>query len=145
MVIFIVGSLFLSSAAFFIIGLANNSGAPPAVEPLTAFVLEKALSEESEKFYVGNGFTIMRVYYSGDNGTLSNYVSGLPDAMATVSGQKQLIVEKIPANETYVTVESLNGKDVVNGTDAQKISDALCDKLMLKPSVCLFRNFTASS
>ena len=42
-------------------------------------------------------------------------------------------------------MESLNGKDVVNGTDAQKISDALCDKLMLKPSVCLFRNFTASS
>lgn len=138
---FIVGSLFLSSIAFFVIGFATG-GAPPAIEPLTSFVLKKELSRESENFYISNGFTVLRLYYG--NSSLDGFVTALPDSMATVSGQRQLIVEKIAANQTYATVESLNGKQVLNDPDEAKITGALCEKLMLKPPVCLFKNISAS-
>ncbi|MBI4019558.1 MAG: hypothetical protein HY364_04875 [Candidatus Aenigmarchaeota archaeon] len=141
MVLFIVGSLFLSSIAFFVIGFATSS-APPEIEPLTSFVLEKELSRESESFYISNGFTVLKLFHH--NSSLDEFANGLPDSMTTVGGQRQLIVEKIPANQTYVTIESLNGKQVVNNPDEEKITAVLCEGLMLKPSVCLFGNLSAS-
>lgn len=127
----------MSSIAFVITSFSGFSGAQQdEFEPLEKFVVEGELKPLIAYEYYQNGFTFLKFYYN-DNQYISSYVDTLPELFKTNSGHIQLIVEKIPSNETYVDIINFNNEERIYNITDEKISDSLCYILISVPMRCL--------
>lgn len=140
--IFIILSFALSSVAF-VFNLFGGGGLPQEQQfkPLDSFLINGRLDSRTETAYVQAGFTSMRYYYDSD--ALLYFIDQLPQMTSTNTGQVQLIVQKIPANETYAEIVTLNDAEEVRDVTGQNIVAALCRLLSEKPLECIQLNVSA--
>jgi len=137
-IIFIFG---MSSLAF-VATIFTGGGLPQQQEfkPLESFVVEGPLDARTENRYVQSGFTSLRFYY--DNDAFLGFVEQLPAMTATNTGQQQLIVQKILANETYIEIITVNAAEDVRNVTQENILAALCRLLTVTPLECVALNLT---
>ena len=127
----------LSSVAFVVTSLSGFSGTQQEeVKPLEKFVVDGELNPIIEYDYYQKGFTFLKFYYT-DSQYISSYVDKLPELFTTNSDQIQLIVEKIPSNETYIDIINFNNEDRIYNITDEKITDSLCNILISVPLSCL--------
>lgn len=134
---FIIFTFALSSLAF-IATFLTGGGLPQQQEfrPLQSFIVEGPINPQTESRYVQAGFTSMRFYYN--SGELLSFVEQLPQTTKTNTGQQQLIVQKIPDNETRVLLIALNGEEEITDVTRDNIVGALCRVLTVTPLECAF-------
>jgi hypothetical protein len=128
MALFIVLIFGMSSFAF----VLNFVTPETAVVKLNSFIIDGDVRQDLEYQYIQNGFTFLRYYYTD---TVPDYVNQLPDIFITNTGQKQLYVLKIAANDTYISVRSANGEVTANATE-EDVFNSLCSTLLVTPSEC---------
>ncbi len=130
----ITATMIFSSFAFFITGFGASGGAAD-MQKLDSFVVDYAIDGATESAYISSGFTFMKLYY--DNQSIADFSATLPDEMVRIDGQKQLIVEMMRSNETYVILQSAINATTIKEPDETSIREALCSVLVFKPSRCL--------
>lgn len=138
---FIILTFALSSLAY-VFTIFTGGGLPQQQEfkPLQSLVVEGHLDQRVESAYVQGRFTSLRFYYSDDS--LISFVDQLPYVTRTNTDQQQLIVQKIPANETYASIVTLNGNEEVRNVTRENLIVALCRSLTVKPLECVTLNLT---
>lgn len=138
---FIIFTFVMSSLAF-VITIFTGGGLPhqPEIKQLDSFVVDGQIDSRLEDQYVRSGFTSFKFYY--DNPAFLGFVEQLPVMTATNTGQQQLIVQKIPANETYISISALNGYEEIRNLTTVDILAALCRLLTVPPLECATLNFT---
>lgn len=131
--VLLVASIFImSSIAYVITGAVNPSEEKP--EELKKFVIDGELDPATENEYLRRGFTSMKFYYS-ESGLIS-YVEQLPDYLRTNRNQIQIIVQKIPSNETYAKITGPYGEAELRNVTQSSIFDTLCNILLVTPVEC---------
>jgi hypothetical protein len=130
-VLFVASIFFMSSIAYVITTAIQPEEKP---EELEKFVIEGKLDPEIENEYLGRGFTSMKFYYSDSD--LISYVEQLPDYLRTSRNQIQLIVQKIPNNETFVEIVGPYGEEELRNVTQDSIFKALCSILLATPVEC---------
>ena len=139
--VLIVASIFLMSTIAYVFTSSINP--PEESEALEEFVIEGELDPAIENEYLRVGFTIMKVY-NPDSGIIS-YVDSLPNYLRTNDNQIQLIVEKIPGNETYAVVTGPYGEEEITNLTRGNIFDALCNILLITPLECGYEELTTAT
>ena len=139
--VFIIVTFAMSSLAF-VATIFTGGGLPPQQEfkPLESFVVEGPLNPQIEDKYVRAGFTSLKFYYNDDS--LLSFVEQLPYLSRTNADQQQLIVQKIPGNETYISIVALNGAEEVRSVSKETIMEAVCRLLTVTPLECVALNAT---
>jgi len=128
----LVATIFFMSTIAYVITSAINP--PEEKEELKEFVIEGELDPATEDEYLRGGFTSMKFYYS--NQDLIFYVDNLPDYLKTNRNQPQLIVQKIPSNETFAVITGPYGEEELRNVTQNSIFNALCDILLDTPVEC---------
>lgn len=138
-----IAFIFLMSSIAFVTTLFTGGGIAQQQEfkPLESFVVEGPLDQRTESTYVQGGFTSLKFYYSND--ALLGFVEQLPGITATNTGQQQMIVQKIPANETYMSIVSLTASEEIRNLTKPNIVETLCRVLTVKPLECIKLNFSS--
>ena len=131
--VLVVASIFFMSTIAYVI---TSSFQPTEEEKqeLEKFVIEGELDPETETEYLRRGFTSMKFYYSNDD--LIFYVDNLPDYLRTSWDQIQLIVQKIPSNETFAMVSGPYGEEELRNVTRDSIFNSLCNILLSTPVEC---------
>lgn len=128
----------LSSIAFVANSFANQS-TNQEVKPLTYFVIEGDLDQQTESAYYQGGFTFLKVYTSDK--ALKDFVATLPNQMQTSAGQTQLIVQRYESNETYIKITNIQAnEELTENITQQIITKTLCDYLVVTPLECALMN-----
>ena len=140
-IVFIFG---LSTIAFVVAGLRGTDENRQKFTPLDKNVIDGDIDPNTESVYIQNQYTFLRFYYK-EKDALYSYTEQLPDIMQVPSGQVQLIVNRLAANETKAEILNLNGNTEVADPTQQKIFDALCQALLFTPTDCLLNNLTLQS
>ncbi len=135
MIIFLFG---MSSIAYIITGLFGTREDVQKPKTLDSFVVDSELDSITESDYYRKGFTIMKFYYSENS--LIDYVGQMPEMTRAPNGAYQLIVEKIPADSTYVKLSGPNGDEEIKNVSSQAIQDSLCSMLYYPPIECALLN-----
>ena len=131
-VFFVIITFGMSSIAF----VTTSFFTPPQeeIKPLESFVIEGEVNPLVEERYLQSGFTWMKFYYSEADPMLVAYIDSLPEQYADGS-QPQMVVQKLQANSTYITIKGQNGEKEINATEAEVFS-ALCELLYVTPPEC---------
>lgn len=139
---FIILTFVMSSIAF-VSSIFTGGGLPQQQEfkPLESFVVESKIDTKIENVYLQGGFTSLRFYYSNDK--LLSFVEQLPYITRTNTDQQQLIVQKIPANETYVEIVNANADEEIRNVSKENIVTSLCRLLTVTPLECITRNVSS--
>lgn len=133
----------MSSIAYIITGLFGTREDAQKPKALDSFVVDSELDSITESDYYRKGFTIMKFYYSEDS--LINYVGQLPEMTRAPDGAYQLIVEKIPADSTYVKLAGPYSDEEIKNVSSQAIQDSLCSILYYPPIECALINMQNNS
>ncbi len=139
--VLLVASIFFMSSIAYVFTSAITP--PEETNELKEFVIEGELDPAIENEYLRVGFTIMKVY-NPDPGIIS-YVDNLPDYLRTNDNQIQLIVEKIPGNETYAVVTGPYGEEEITNVTRGNIFDSLCNILLITPLECGYEEITGNT
>jgi len=144
MALFIVLIFGLSSIAFFFTSFFGGSTQQQNdIKPLEKFVLDGQVDSRVEDAYYRSGFTWMKVYYSDKNDRVYTTVEQLPDLFKTPDGQTQLVVQRLQANSTLISIYSVNGREeLLIDADENEIISKLCSVVVLPPADCAFLNQT---
>ncbi len=137
---FIILTFAMSSLAY--VSTIFTGSPEESFRPLNSFVVEGRLAQETENRYVQAGFTSLRYYYSANYNPLAGFADLLPYNTRTNTDQQQLIVQKIPANETYVSIITANAIENIDNVTQQNVMDALCRLLTVTPLECVALNVT---
>ena len=131
--VLMVASIFFMSTIAYVITSTIN---PPEeqAEELKEFVIEGELDPETENEYLRIGFTSMKFYYSNED--LIFYIDNLPNYLRTNKNQIQLIVQKIPSNETFTIITGPYGEEELRNVTQDSIFNALCRILSVTPVEC---------
>ena len=136
MVTFIIFTFSFSSLAFFF----TSSAPVEESRPLENFVIDGELDAKTESVYVQNGFTSLKFFYNDTN--LIDYVNQLPELTMTNTNQVQLIVQKIPDKETFVSINNYNNQEELRNITRSGIFSSLCRLLTITPVECGLFNRT---
>ncbi len=131
----------LSSIAFIATGIFGQQP-QEQFKPLEGNVVDDPIDPATENTYIQGQFTFLRFRYK-DKDAMYSYVEQLPDIMATPGGEKQLVVNRLAANETQAEIINLNGNYEVTNITQQGLFDALCEHVLYTPTDCLLANMTA--
>lgn len=139
--VFIIFTFGMSSLAF-VATIFTGGGLPQQEEfkPLESFVVDGPLDSRIESTYVRAGFTSLRFYH--DNDAFLGFVEQLPYVTRTNTEQQQLIVQKIPANETYIEIITVNAVEELRNVTRENILVSLCRLLTVTPLECVALNLT---
>ncbi len=137
-VVFIVLTFGMSTLAYIITSFTGGVPAQTEFKPLENFVVDGAINDVTENAYVQAGFTSMRFYYNTD--ALLSFIEQLPYMTRTNTDQQQLIVQKIPANETYVSIITANDAEEIRNVSRERIFTKLCEILTVTPLDCIALN-----
>ncbi len=137
--VFIILTFALSSLAY--VGSVFTGGPQQQATIPDSFVIEGKLNSETESSLVQRGFTSLRYYYDSSN-PLAGFVDLLPYNTRTNTDQQQLIVQKIPANKTSVSIITANDAEDIGNATAQNVMQALCRLLTITPLECVALNAT---
>ena len=130
-VLLVASIFFMSSIAYMITTAVQPEEKPKELEK---FIIEGELEPETENEYLRRGFTSMKFYYSDSD--LISYVEQLPDYLRTSRDQIQLIVQKIPSNETFIVIAGPYGEEELRNVTQDSIFNALCNVLLVTPVEC---------
>lgn len=136
MVTFIIFTFSFSSLAFFF----TSSAPAEEFKPLENFVIDGELDAKTESVYVQNGFTSLKFFYNDTD--LIDYVNQLPELTMTNTNQVQLIVQKIPDTETFVSIKNYNNQEELRNITRSGIFLSLCRLLTITPVECGLLNRT---
>lgn len=141
--VFLVASIFVMSSIAYVITTAIQPEEKPT--ELKNFVIEGELDTATENTYLGKGFTSMKFYYY--NSELISYIDQLPNYLKANGNQFQLIVQKIPSNETFAVIKGPYGEEELRNLTQDSIFDALCNILLVTPPECgyEFLNITGTT
>jgi hypothetical protein len=142
--VLIVASIFFMSTIAYVFTIAVTP--TEEEEALEEFVIEGELDPAIENEYLRVGFTIMKLY-NPDQGIIS-YADSLPNYLKTNNNQIQLIVEKIPSNETYAVITGPYGEEELTNVTSSNIFNTLCEILLVTPLECGYEeigNVTANT
>lgn len=128
----------LSSIAFIANSFTNNTQSNQ-VKPLTYFVIEGDIDQQTEAAYYNGGFTFMKVYTN--NTEIRDFVATLPNQFQTSSGQTQLIVQRYDSNESYIKITNTQTtEELAENITQQEIIKTLCSTLLVTPLDCALMN-----
>jgi hypothetical protein len=141
--VFLVASIFVMSSIAYVITTAIQPEEKPT--ELKNFVIDGELDITTENAYLGKGFTSMKFYYFDSE--LITYVEQLPDYMKNNRNQIQLIIQKIPSNETFAVIKGPYGEEELRNLTQDSIFDTLCNILLVTPPECgyEFLNITGTA
>lgn len=135
----------MSSVAFVIGGLQIGTPSQGGqVQPLTSYVVDTPIAANVETAYIQNHYTFLIFYYANKD-QLYDYVASLPSAMTVPTGETQLFVNRLQANETRANIVNLNGNFPVTDITQQGIFNELCKELLFTPTNCLLANLSNQS
>ena len=132
--------IFGMSSIAYVISTIDSSGQQQA-QTLNSTVVEGRISDDLVSSYIQNTPVTFMMFYYSQKGDLYDYVAQLPDLMS-YGGQPQLVVARIPSNETQVQILNHNGEVDVTDLTQSGIYDALCQNLLYTPVDCLLQNLT---
>lgn len=123
----------MSSIAYVVVSF---TGGPVQSEfkPLDNFVVDGELEPTTAYQYYSWGYTFLKFYYTDD---IPDFINSLPDMFMTSDSRVQLIVEKIPANDTYINIMNFNSEETVYNLTEEAVYEALCNTLLVTPIDCL--------
>ena len=142
--LFIVIIFGMSSVAF-VFGFLSGTPQQDEIKPLENFIVEGQVDPRVEDAYYKGGFSWMKFYYTDKNNLLYQSVDQFPDIFKAPNGQKQLIIQKLESNESYVYVYSVNGQEELTNLTEEKLIESVCRVVVLPPPDCLFLNQTKTN
>jgi hypothetical protein len=127
----------MSSIAYVVLSISNPARPEEGFKPLEKYVIDYELNRITENEYINRGFTIFRFYYSDKtDASLVSYVDQLPNILKTDSNQIQLIVQKLPSNNTYADIVNYYVQEELENLTEESIFDSLCANLLSSPLEC---------
>ncbi|GEM_PF-1811905 len=137
--------IFGMSSIAFVVGSLAGTPQEDKIKPLENFVVEGHVDQRVEDAYYKGGFSWMKFYYTDKNDLLYLSVDQFPDIFKAPNGQRQLIVQKLEGNESYVYVYSLNGQEELTVPTEEQLIESVCRVLSAPPPDCAFLNQTKTN
>jgi hypothetical protein len=125
---------------------SSFTGTQTEAKRLTSYVINGEIDQTTEASYAQNGYTFLKLYYNSTiDSAIVDYLEQAPDMFITVSNEKQLYVQKIPAETNYIRITNLNVDTQITNITQDAIYTDLCNYLMVLPTECALigLNFTA--
>jgi hypothetical protein len=133
MALFVLIIMAASSLAYVFSGFEQKE----EVKPLASFVVNGEVSPAVENMYIQNGFTFLRFYYNNETDPLLiNFMNQVPDTFTTTAGQKQVIVQKLEGNETYMQIKNMNLQTDFFNLTQDVVFRELCNNVVVLPTEC---------
>ena len=135
----------MSTIAYVLVYVSKSNQQEDEIQVLDSFVIDYELNYRTEVDYIMRGYTIFKFYYLDQTDPIISYVQQLPNIFKSSSNQPQIIVEKLPSNDTYANIINYYiNEDLANLTE-DNIFDYLCDNVLSPPLECGLKqiNYTA--
>jgi len=132
--ILIIAIFVFSSLAYSFIQGSRFSGANMQVSLPKKSIINYKLSKEQTELALRKGYTIVLLEYKPGFNEVKNYLEAFAE-----KEKKQMILEEIVGNQTFLEVKSLKGSSSLSNPTVNQTEDLICQYLLEPPMECVLR------